>query len=128
MRGPLIGRADRLAALRRRAAEAAVGLEGAPAVARLLLAGDVAHAAPSSTRRRAVQAIAHELAELLEPLPAALDEVAIRINRHCSVTRRDAELAEAVERLRARTFELWAAIGRLAVAAGERTSGGAGTS
>lgn len=106
--------------MRRRDAQVAVGLDGVPAVARLLLAGDVASGAPSSSALRRAQAGARALAELLEPMPAGLDEIAIRVNRHCAVTRRDAELAQTVERLRASTFELWTAIGQLGDVAGGR--------
>ena len=64
---------------------------------------------PTPTRRPAwneVQESAAPLAELLEPLPTALDEIATRISWHCAVTARDAELSAVVDAVRERTFVL----------------------
>jgi hypothetical protein len=60
---------------------------------------------------------AEQLAQQLEPLPGALDEIATRISRHCGTTTRDAELARVVEAVRGRTVNLWRAVHRLAEAA-----------
>ena len=68
----------------------------------------------------AIQECAAQLAELLRPLPRALGEISTRISRHCAVTARDAELAQVVEQVRARTFDMWLAVGRLRDAAGSR--------
>jgi len=120
--GPRIGRADRLAALHERAADrfrGFPGLTGTPAVMRLL-AAPVPVDGPARTMRPAwseVRKRAQELAEALTPVPAALDEIATRISRHCAVTARDVELGAVVEAVRDRTFTLWCAIGRLAEAA-----------
>jgi hypothetical protein len=121
MAQPRIGRADRLAALyAQREAEAAVGFTGQPAVTRLLMA-PVPVDTPTPRERPAwsdVQQTAHQLAEALEPLPAALGEIATRINRHCAVAGRDAELRDVVDAVRARTWALSCAVRRLAEAAG----------
>jgi hypothetical protein len=124
-RGPRIGRPDRLAALR----------EGGARIFRrdifraahrndleMLLAGPtVAPEQPAPAPTPAPQASlcerAEQLAQQLEPLPGALDEIATRISRHCARTDRDAELARVVEAVRERTFALWRAVDQLAVAA-----------
>jgi hypothetical protein len=97
---PRIGREDRLAALRDHEGGA---IESAP-----------------RTRPSTIGETAAHLAELLAPLPGTLDEIGTRINRHCAVAGRDAELAAMVERIHARTFDLWLAVGRLRDAAGSR--------
>ena len=113
--GPRWGRPERLAALREgRYREDILGLDrpAAAATKRLLVMP-----APVDP----VQASAEQLAELLKPLPSALDEIAARINRHCGATTRDAELRAVVEAVRQRTWDLWRAIDRLAEAAGGRS-------
>ena len=57
------------------------------------------------------------LAELLTPLPTALHEIGERMHRHRAGTTRDTELAQLVEMVRARTVDLWLAVGRLRDAA-----------
>ncbi len=114
-RGPRIGRPDRLAAFNAEMdAEEQLGLPpGMPATTRFLLP-------PTSTApaaRETVRASAARLALRLQPLPTALDELARRITRHCATTGRDAELAHAVELVRADTFDLYCAIARLGEAA-----------
>jgi len=115
MAQPRIGRPDRLAAL-----GGPIGpLAGPGPIARFLRDSQRAPASPRAIRDRAA-----DLADLLAPLPGALGEIGTRINRHCAVTARDtardAELAQMVENLRARTFDLWLAVGRLrAVANGK---------
>jgi hypothetical protein len=120
LHGPRIGRADRLAALHaQRAAEDALGLPvGMPAATRLLIGLPAAAPAPEP-QWEAVRESAARLAEQLRPLPAALSEIATRINRHCANTGRDAELARVVEAVRGRTFDLWRAVYDLANAAGK---------
>ena len=66
----------------------------------------------------AVQACTVALAQQLGPLPGALDELAMRINRHCAVAGRDAEIARLVALVRGRTFDLLGAVHRLREAAG----------
>jgi len=119
-RGPRIGRPDRLAALSAEMdAEAQLGLPpGMPATARFLTGRQpgLPPTAPAAARET-VRASAARLAQRLQPLPTALDELARRITRHCATTGRDAELARAVELVRADTFDLWCAIARLGEAA-----------
>jgi hypothetical protein len=81
-----------------------------PAATRLLL---VDRATP-----RAIRQSAAALAEQLEPHPAALQEITIRINCHCAVAGRDAELSAAVEAIRERTFVLMRAVWALGDASG----------
>jgi hypothetical protein len=102
-------------------AEAQLGLPpGMPATGRFLT-GRQPGLPPTSTAaaaaRETVRETAARLALRLQPLPTALDELARRITRHCATTGRDAELARAVELVRADTFELYCAIARLAEAA-----------
>jgi hypothetical protein len=92
-----------------------------PAATRLLVQPPpITPASDPQPRWEDVRASATALAEQLRPLPAALSELAVRINRHCANSGRDAELARVVEAMRARTFELFLAIHRLAEAAGGR--------
>jgi hypothetical protein len=126
-RGPRIGRPDRLAALPERSAERFQGFRGLTGPPRVscLLAATVPADSPAPTARprwTEVQERAQQLAAALTPLPTALDEIATRISRHCAVTHRDAELAQVVEAMRARTFALWRAVDRLAEAAGGRNN------
>ena len=119
-RGPRIGRPDRLAAFRAEMdAEEQLGLPpGMPATTQFLTGHRPGFPPPPpAATRETVRASAARLAQRLKPLPTALDELAKRITRHCANTGRDAELARAVELVRADTFELWCAIGRLAEAA-----------
>jgi hypothetical protein len=69
----------------------------------------------------AVRERAHQFVEELEPLPTALGEIATRLNRHCAVAGRDAELRDVVDAVRARTWALSCAVHRLAEAAGRGT-------
>ena len=64
-----------------------------------------------------VREAAERLADELRPLPGALSELTIRINCHCARTGRDAELAHAVDVVRAATVDLWRASVELAEAA-----------
>ena len=103
MATPRIGRADRLATLQERGREVLpfVARGGRPLNAASL--GDADWATP--------------LAELLTPLPTALHEIGERMHRHRAGTTRDTELAQLVEMVRARTVDLWLAVGRLRDAA-----------
>jgi hypothetical protein len=132
-RGPRIGRADRLVALREGryarvftrdifGAAKRTDLEtllAAPTVAPVQPAPPPPAAQPQSAARvrEAVCDRAEQLAQQLEPLPGALAEIATRISRHCGATARDAELSALVEAVRARTWELSCAVRRLAKAA-----------
>jgi len=101
-------------------AEAQLGLPpGMPATTRFLTGGQPGLQPTTAPRaaRETVRASAARLAQRLQPLPTALDELAKRISRHCAKTGRDAELARAVELVRADTFGLWCAIAQLAEAA-----------
>jgi hypothetical protein len=92
-----------------------------PAATRLLVDLLAASSPPATPPRwEDLRESAARLAEQLRPLPPALSEIATRISRHCANAGRDAELARAVELLRAGTFDLWRAIYRLAEAAGGR--------
>lgn len=125
-RGPRIGRADRLAelaALQDRRVVPAWGpqdppLRPPPAVAQLLASPPPS---PLPVSRAALATAAAQLAEQIEPLPNVLAELGVRISRHCAVTRRDAELAEAVDFVRGRSFDLWLAVCNL-----QRAGRGAG--
>ncbi len=119
LRGPRIGRPDRIAALVAQVeAKAAIDFPGQPAVTRLLMAPTPAER--QARTRQAIRESAQQLAEALRPLPAALGEITTRITRHCANTGRDAELARAVEAVRERTFALWVATAELAKAAEEK--------
>lgn len=111
-RGPRIGRPDRIAALAQRQAEAAHRIPGMPAVSRLVMPVP----SPPRDAARDVRESAARVVEELRPVPAALAELAWRINRHCAATDRDAdaELARAVEAVRERTFALWLVTAALA--------------
>jgi hypothetical protein len=127
MAAPRIGRADRLEALRagRPARVFTRDIFGAADQRDLatllrpspLLDRQAPTTAPSPTPV-AVGEAAEQLAQELEPLPGALRALALRINRHCAVAGRDAELRDAVDAVRARTFAIACAVHRLAEAAG----------
>lgn len=101
----------------RRAAEDALGLPaGFPAASRFLMRSEPeqrTQPVPSSPSRREIQEHARRLAEQLMPLPDALRELTTRIARHCA-SRRDEELATAVEAIRRRTWTLFLATQKLA--------------